>query len=139
MLKAQSTRERERERGREGGVDRERERERESCRLYLLVNCPWMSFLLLLYCPGLSFSFFFLCTARRALVYTRCSHLISISSLLLLYKIPSLSTFVTTKHYFENKEQDFQEIPLLELTSFLSKSADSKCHFVIITEFSFSS
>ena len=39
------------------------------CRLYLLVHCPWISALLLLYCPSLFL--FFLCTARRALVYQR--------------------------------------------------------------------
>ena len=41
-----------------------------------------MSLLLLLYCPSLFFfSFFFVCTARRAVVYTRGSRLLSISLL----------------------------------------------------------
>ena len=61
------------------------ETERERCRLYLLEYCPWMSLLLLLYCPSLFFLIFF--TARRTLVYTRGSHLISISLLLSLLNI----------------------------------------------------
>ena len=55
------------------------------CRLNLLVYCLWMSLLLLLYCPSLFLIFF--CTARRALVHTRGSRLISISLLLLLLSL----------------------------------------------------
>ena len=70
--------------GRQG--EREIERESERCRFYLLVYCPWISLLLLLYCPSLPFFVFVLfCTARRALVYTRGSRLISISLLSFYY------------------------------------------------------
>ena len=61
--------------------------------MYLLVYCPWVSLILLLYCSSLSFSLSF-CTARRALVYTRGSRLISISLLSLCKRTEQLCAYI---------------------------------------------